>query len=91
MGKKASGKTYVSKGERRNVKSSTLSGMRAERNPAEILINVQKAWLKGQNPWVTIDNPNKEDTSRRKIRVRANELYGHPKERMKKMFVMPGA
>lgn len=91
MGKKAAGKTYVSKGERKNVSASTLSGIRKERNPAEKVINVQQAWLKGQNPWVTIDNPNKEDKSRAKIRVKANELWGHPKERLKKMFVMAGA
>ncbi len=91
MGKKASGKTYTSKGERKNVKASTLSAIRKERDPAEKIINVQKAWIKGQNPWVTMDNPNKEDKSRLKIRVRANELWGHPKERLKKMYVMTGA
>lgn len=91
MAKKSSGKTYVSKGIHSNVKSSTLSAIRKDRYEAENHINVQKAWLKGQNPWVTIPNPNKEQTNKKFIRVKANELWGHPKERQKKMFTMPGA
>lgn len=91
MAKKASGKTYVSQGKHSNVASNTLSAIRKDRDPAEKVMNIQKAWLKGQNPWMTIDNPNKEDKSRLKIRVRANDVYGHPKERAKKMFQMPGA
>ena len=91
MAKKSSGKTYVSKGIHSNVKSSTLSAIREERYEAEKHINVQKAWLKGQNPWVTIPNPNKEQTNKKFIRVKANEVWGHPKERQKKMFTMPGA
>lgn len=91
MAKKSSGKTYVSKGIHSNVTSSTLSAIRKERHSSEKLINIQNAWLKGQNPWVTIDNPSKEQTNKRFIRVRANELWGHPKERLKKMFVMSGS
>lgn len=91
MAKKASGKTYVSKGIHSNVKSSTLSSMRAGRDPSEKVINIQRAWLANKNPWVTIENPNKEQTGRRFIRVRANELWGSPKEREKKLFVMQGA
>lgn len=91
MAKKASGKTYTSKGEHRNVSRNTLSAIRKDRDPAEKVMNIQKAWLKGQNPWMTIDNPNKEQTNKRKIRVRANDVLGHPKERAKKMFQMPGA
>lgn len=88
MAKKASGKTYVSKGIHSNVSSSTLAGMKKSRDPSEKVINIQKAWLANKNPWVTIENPNKEQTNRRFIRVRANELWGNPKEREKKMFIM---
>ena len=91
MAKKSSGKTYVSKGTHSNVKASTLSTIKQDRDPSEKIINAQKAWLRGQNPWITISNPNKEQTNRKFIRVRANELLGHPKERVKKMFSMPGA
>jgi hypothetical protein len=91
MAKKSSGTTYVSQGVHSNVKQSTLNGIKSERNPAEKIINVQTAWLKGQNPWVTIANPNKEQTDRKFIRVKANILWGNPKERDKKMYAMAGA
>lgn len=91
MAKKSSGKTYVSKGIHSNVKASTLSVMKQDQDPSVKILNVQRAWLKGQNPWVTINNPNKEQTNRKFIKVRANELLGHPKERSKKLFSMPGA
>lgn len=91
MAKKGSGKTYTSKGIHSNVSRGTLAAMRRDRDPSEKIINIQKAWLANKNPWVTIENPNKEQTNRRFIRVRANELWGNPKEREKKMFVMTGA
>lgn len=68
MGKKASGKHYTSKGERRSsVKTSST-------DRAEKLINAQRAWLKGQNPWITIENPDKNDLGKRFIRVRMNDI-----------------
>lgn len=91
MAKKSSGKHYTSKGERNSVKSSTLNGIRAEKYEGDKMLDIQRAYLKGQNPWITIDNPNKEQTGKKRIRVRANDMMGHPKERAKKMFQMSGA
>lgn len=88
MGKKASGKHYTSKGERMSVSRQILNGMKRDRNPADKVINIQTAWLDGKNPWVTIENPNKEQTNKRFIRVKSNELWGHPKERQKKLYTM---
>ena len=85
MGSKASGKHYTSKGERRSS-ASTRSD-----DPADRVMNVQKAYQDGRNPWVTIDNPNKNETAKRKIRVRANEIYGSPKDRQKNAFVIVGS
>jgi hypothetical protein len=51
-------------------------------------MNVQKAYWEGRNPWVVIDNPNKNETNKRMIRVRSNELWGNPKERQKQRFIM---
>lgn len=82
-GKGGSGKTYVSKGERKSSAKTRVS------DPATKLINAQKAWLKGSNPWITIENPNKEQTNKRFIRVRMNDLMrGTAKEREKNMYVM---
>lgn len=91
MAKKSSGKTYTSKGERKSVKSSVLNSIRADKNPGDKMLDIQRAYLKGQNPWITLDNPNKEQTNKKKIRVRVNDMLGHPKERAKKLFQMPGA
>ncbi len=85
---KASGKTYTSKGERKNVSAKILNGIKTEALPSDKQINIQKAWLAGQNPWVTLDNPNKENTKERKIKRKANDLWGNPKERDKNMFIM---
>jgi hypothetical protein len=87
-GKKSSGKHYTSKGQRKSVSQRTLNAMRRDRSCAEKMINIQRAWLQGRNPWITIENPNKEQTNRRFIRVRVADLNGDPKERAKKMFVM---
>lgn len=82
MGSKASGKHYTSKGERISS-SSTRSN-----DPADRIVNIQKAYWAGKNPWVTIDNPNKNETAKPKIRVRANTLWGTPKEREKNRFII---
>lgn len=90
MGKKSSGKHYTSKGERRNVSRATTTGMKRARDPSEKLINIQTAYWKGQNPWVTIENPNKSETNKRFIRVKTNTLWGNPKERLKKSYIIGG-
>lgn len=88
-GKKSSGKTYTSKGERKNVSSSLLNGIRSDRSGADDMLNKQKAWMDGSNPWVTMENPNKEQTNQKFIRVRYNDLmHGSYKELAKKSFNM---
>jgi hypothetical protein len=88
-GKSSSGKNYVSKGENKNVNSKLLNSIRAERSGADDMLNKQRAWVNGSNPWLTIENPNKEQTNKRFIRVRMNDLNGGPaKERSKKIFAM---
>ncbi len=90
MAKKGgSGKTYTSRGERKNVASNVRNGIRADRSGAETMLNKQRAWKKGSNPWVTLPNPNKEETKRRFIRVRYNDLQrGSYKEIEKNSFIM---
>ena len=82
-------KGFVSQGIHSNVKKSTLAGVRADRSEIDKMLNKQRAWLNGSNPWVTIDNPNKEQTNKRKIRVRMNDLMGgSAKDREKRAYVM---
>jgi hypothetical protein len=91
MGKKKGGKSsgFISQGIHKNVSKKTLNAMRAERSEADKMLNKQHAWLNGKNPWVTIDNPNKEQTNKRKIRVRMNDLmHGTAKDREKRAIIM---
>lgn len=74
-----------SKGER---KSSAKTG--GETSEAVRALNLQRAYFKGQNPWFTIANPNKEQTNKKFIRVRANDVMLHPKEREKRGYRMGG-
>lgn len=88
-GKKASGKHYTSKGERKSVSQSTLNAIRSERDGGTNMLNKQKAWKSGSNPWVTMPNPNKEETNKKFIRVRYNDLqHGTYKDLKSKNFAM---
>ena len=51
-----------------------LNAAKRERGAWVREINVLKAWKNGGNPWVTINNPNKNETNKRLIRVRMNDL-----------------
>lgn len=89
MGKGGKSKGFVSAGVHSNVSKSTLRLMRAGKTEGDKLIDKQNAWLKGHNPWVTIDNPSKEQTNKRRIRVRMNDLMrGTAKDREKNSYIM---
>lgn len=69
-GKKSSGTSYTSKGERSNVSRSTRAAMRREYIASgERIVNQMKAHRAGKRVMVTIANPNKEETNRPFIRV----------------------
>lgn len=63
-GKKASGKHYVSKGERKSSISSKI------KDPAVTMLRKMEALNKGKDVWFTIANPNKNETNKRFIRVK---------------------
>lgn len=91
MGKKSSGKTYTSKGERANVASATLNSIKRTRDAGQKMMNIQDAFIRGHNPWITIVNPNKNETNKRFIKVRAKDLYGYDhKDRLKNAYRMKG-
>jgi hypothetical protein len=85
-GGKSSG--AVSQGIHSNVSSGTRRAMKASRTDGEKLLNKQKAWLEGKNPWITIANPSKDQADKKFIRVRYNDLMGgSAKDLEKRMFV----
>ena len=73
MGKKTKRKTYTSKGERSNVSNSTLKLVRSESSKA---FNKIDAWRAGKRGYVTIANPNKQETNRRFIKVTYEQYFG---------------
>lgn len=78
MGNKKGGKSkgYISAGINSNVARSTRRAMRAEYLASgERVINQLKAFRKGKNVVVTIENPNKEQTNRPFIRVNAKDIW----------------
>lgn len=71
-------KSYISKGERRSMSRSLSKAVKRERTIIDYWTIKQAAWLKNQNPWLSVDNPNTNETNKRKIRVRANVYWGDP-------------
>ena len=76
---KSSTTKYVSKGERPNVQRSTSKSVKRDRNMLDGLDDIMKAYQALKNPWITISNPDAKATNKKKIRIRANDLYGDPK------------
>lgn len=82
-------KGFISQGKHSNVSTATRRLMRAGKSEAQKALDKQAAWLKGGNPWITIPNPNKEQTNKRFIRVRYNDImHGSAKDREKNAYVM---
>lgn len=77
-GKKSSGNNYVSKGI---VGTTRTRDKKAPGYPAQRIANQLKAYLAGKNVVLTIENPNKNETNRRFIKVNARDYWGDPKLR----------
>lgn len=84
-GKGGKSKGFVSQGVHSNVARGTRQAMRAA-SDVKSPLNKLKAYLDGKDPWITIENPNKAETNRRFIKVKASQHYGPLKER--KEYVM---
>lgn len=85
MGKQVSAGLYPT------TNKKLLNRIRREQPEYAKAGNIQQAYWAGKNPWITIQNPNKEETNKKFIRVKANTLYGSPKERAKSNFKMKEA
>ena len=72
-GKKSSGKNYTSKGERRNV----VNGKRKSNDVSylDAVSNKMEAFKKGKLVWLTVPNPNTNETNKKFIRVKASEVW----------------
>ena len=73
MAKKATGKTYTSKGQRPNVAKSTKKAVRREYMASgQRMLNQLEAIKRGKRVVLTVPNPDKNDTKRRYIKQVVN-------------------
>ena len=70
-GKRASGKHYTSKGERKVVNQKVSNAIRSDylQSP-ERFVNQMRALHQGKDVLLTIANPNKNETNKRFIKVK---------------------
>lgn len=76
-------KSYTSKGERRSIARSVCKAVKRNRTVIDYWMIKQRAWLKGQNPWIVVPNGNTSDTRARFVRVRAETEWGDPRAYLK--------
>lgn len=81
-------KQYISNGERQSVNQKVLNAMRKAISSADKWLELKRQWERGNNPWLTIANPNKAETNKRFIKVRANDHWGSPKSHFNQKFIM---
>ena len=87
MGKKRTRAHNTSKGERPNVKSSTLQAVARSVTTAVRAIQKLDAWKAGKNPWISIPGSKPNDPH---VRYKANDLYGDPRHAKSNLFKMRG-
>jgi hypothetical protein len=76
LGKKRQRTKYVSKGERKPIDPRWRKEYRREYNGSTAQMqNKLEAWLKGKKVMLTIENPNKNETNKKFIRVNANNVW----------------
>ena len=76
MGKKSSRTSQTSKGERRSLARDVVKATRRDyMKSGERGINQLAAFMRGKNVMLTIENPNKNETNKRFIRVPANTVW----------------
>ena len=72
-------KKLTSKKQHGSMNSAVTTKVRAGLKATHGYANLVDSWKNLQNPWLTIENPSKEQTNRKFIRVRANDYWGNPK------------
>jgi hypothetical protein len=76
MGKKKSRDKQISKGQRRSVNPLWSKMIRLDyRGSIQEQYNKYQAFLRGKNVMLTIENPNKNETNKKYIKVPAREVW----------------
>lgn len=79
MAKKRKRTKYVSKGERPNVSNSNKVNEPDFHNKI-------KAWRLGKSGYVTVDNPNKHETNKKRIKISFEQYFGGSYKELKLRF-----
>ena len=85
MGKKKTRSKYTSKGSINNTSNKIKNAVRKDRPAGDRILCQIRAWEKGKKTMVTIENPNKNETNKRFIRIEGNDprAFGPWKKRIK--------
>jgi len=73
MGRK-SRTQYTSQGQRRNVVNG--KSRKSDWTPFQQINHKVKAWTKGKKVWLTVPNPNTNETAKPFVRKLASEVWG---------------
>lgn len=87
MGKKKLRSKYTSRGERNATNPDVLKMVARDVTIVQKHLNKMDAYNHGKRVWMTIPNPNPNETNKRFIRVLARDIYGDPKKRN---YIMTG-
>ena len=79
-------KGFISQGQRPNYSRNIVNACRRDRVGSSGQQNAKvKAWRAGKRVMLTIDNPDKNNTKERKIRVPAIDVWGYPRSMQLRM------
>ena len=67
-------KPYTSQGQRRNVVNG--KSRKSDWTPFQQINHKVKAWTKGKKVWLTVPNPNTNETAKPFVRKLASEVWG---------------
>ena len=75
MARKKSSTSYISKGERNNVRKDITKAIRRDYKFADKINNQMDAFIAGKNVVLNVPNPNTNETAKKFIRINAKEVW----------------
>ena len=88
MAKKRQRNKYTSKGQGSNINPNLVHAVRKDATYLDVIVTKTISWKKGQNPWVTVENPERvsqaqgdRGSNKPYIKIRANDLWGDPRRK----------
>lgn len=81
MGKKVRCRSKkTSKGQRASISKSTIRLVRQSRSEGDKMANKLAAWRAGKKGWVTIANPNPNETDKPFVKISFDRHFGHGRD-----------